>query len=122
LTRRIRGQAVYTTFLLTGDAADRADASCRYLGKKPSPWLDWQHDAISGNALDLGPLGTILIASAPYGTPVQSQELTTDAELAVVHLDERGRPRAAVMVRGSQLQVGEKRLIRGGKRREWMQI
>jgi hypothetical protein len=112
LTRRIRGQAVFTHFILTGDAAAIADARCRYLGNQSAAWLDWQHDGISANALDLGDLGTILVASAPYRAPVESPDLTTDAELAIVHLDARRKPGAWLMVRGNTLTVAGKRLRR----------
>src|SRR4029079_9082927 len=91
LTRRIRGRAVFTHFILIRDAARRTDATCRYLGDKPSAWLDWQHDGLSATALDLGEACTLLVASAPYGNPVGGPELATDAELAVVHLDGRGK-------------------------------
>ena len=115
LTRRIRGRAVFTHFILTRDVAAR----CRYLGANSSAWLDWQHDAISANSLNLGENGTILVASAPYRTPVKSDEVTTDAELAVVHLDGRGRPKHWLMVRGKSLVVGGKKLASGAKR-EWI--
>jgi hypothetical protein len=118
LTRRIRGQAVFTHFILTGKAADIADARCRYHGERSAAWLDWQHDGVSANALDLGDLGTLLVASAPHGVPVQSRELSTDAELAVVHLDARGRPGASIMVRGTQLAVAGKTLRRSRRKRE----
>lgn len=119
LTRRIRGRAVYTTFLLTGEAAGRSDARCRCLGTAPSGWLDWQRDGISANALDLGPLGTILIASAPDNASVMSDELTTDADLAVAHLDARGRVRSWIMVRGRKLAIKNRSLSTGRKLREW---
>jgi hypothetical protein len=119
LTRRIRGQAVFTHFILTGDAAHMTDARCQYLGTKRAYWLDWQHDGISANRLDIGSSGTLLVASAPYGTPVRSEELETDAELAVVHLDVRGRPKSWCMIRGSWLIAAWTRLDRCRKTCEW---
>jgi hypothetical protein len=119
LTRRIRGRAVFTHFILTGEAAGMTAARCRYLGSHAAPWLDWQHDGISANALDLDDLGTLLVASAPYDTPLESSDLATDAELAIGHLDRRGKPRAWMMVRGSHLAVGGKTLRRSrGRKRE----
>ena len=118
LTRRIRGQAVFTHFILTRDAARSADARCRYLGAKPSAWLDWQHDAISGNALDLGAQGTLVVASAPYRTPVQSDDIATDAELAVVHLDARRKIKSWAMIRGSNLVVAGRKVF-SGRKQEW---
>jgi hypothetical protein len=118
LTRRIRGQAVFTHFILTQQAARETDARCRYLGRKPSEWIDWQHDGHSGNALDLGTVGTLLVASAPYRAPVQSDELDTDAELAVVHLNAKGKLQSWMMIRGSKLTVRGRKLS-ASKRREW---
>jgi len=119
LTRRIRGEAVFTHFILTREAAQQTNARCRYLGQKPTVWLDWQREGISANALDLGPMGTILLTSAPYGTPVQPSELTTDAELAIVHLDPRGKIKSWAMARGSKLTVAGKRIQSSAKKREW---
>jgi hypothetical protein len=116
LTRRIRGQAVFSHFILTGDAAGMTDARCRYLGGNSSSWLDWQHDGISANALDLGDLGTILVAAAPYGTTAQSDDLTTDAELAVVFLDSRGKPGSWLAVRGTHVTVRGTTLWRSRRR------
>ncbi|MEA2735957.1 MAG: hypothetical protein QOE14_2408, partial [Humisphaera sp.] len=42
LTRRIRGQAVFTHFILTGAAARDENARCRYIGGNGAAWLDWQ--------------------------------------------------------------------------------
>jgi hypothetical protein len=119
LTRRVRGQAVFTLFILTRDAARREQARCRYLGTKPSAWLDWQHDGLSANALDLGAQGTLLVASAPYRKKLASEELSTDAELAVVHLDQRGKVLNWIIARGSTLTAGGKTLAKG-RRREWV--
>ena len=118
LTRRIRGRAVFTHFILTGDAADMTDARCRHLAGAPASWLDWQHAGISANALDLGDLGTLLVASAPYDTPLRSDDLATDAELAVVHLDPRGKPGAWLLVRGTHLTVRGKQLWRSRRKRQ----
>jgi hypothetical protein len=118
LTRRIRGEAVLTNFLLTQDAA-RQPRRARYLGNKQSEWLDWQHDRISANALDLGQQGELIVASAPYGTPIESAQIETDAELAVVHLDARQRVKSWAMARGSRLLVAGKTLYLRWKR-EWM--
>ena len=119
LTRRVRGQAVFTHFILTRDAARHDRARCRYLGTKPAAWLDWQHDGLSANALDLGDQGTLLVASAPYRRRLASEELSTDAELAVVHLDPRGTVRTWLMARGSSLAVAGKTLAKG-RRRDWV--
>jgi hypothetical protein len=117
LTRRIRGQAVFTHFLLTRSAARQTNARCRYLGRKPAAWLDWQHDGISANALDLGDAGTLLLASAPYRQPLVADEITTDAELAIVHLDAGRKIKSWSMIRGSRLVVAGKTLV-SGRRRE----
>ncbi|MEX0776104.1 MAG: heparinase II/III family protein [Phycisphaeraceae bacterium] len=118
LVRRIRGEAVFSHFILTGEAAANRKARCRYLGGTPGDWLEWQSEGISANALDLGEAGTLLVACAPYGKPVESDELSTDAELAVVHLDSAGKVKAWAMVRGGQLTVAGKRLGHG-RAREW---
>ena len=119
LTRRIRGRAVFTHFILTREAAARHEACCRYLGGNTTAWLDWQHDRISANSLELGPVGTLLVASAPYGTPVRSAELSTDAELAVVHVDARQKVKSWAMLRGRALTVRRQSLA-ARCRREWM--
>jgi hypothetical protein len=121
LTRRIRGQAVFTHFLLTGDAARQESARCRPLGDAPAAWLDWQRAGVSANALDLRKFGTLLVASAPYGTPVRTAELSTDAELAVVHLDPRGKPNSWALIRGTRLATGDHPLWRG-RLREWVSM
>ena len=118
LTRRIRGQAVFTHFILTRDAARHASTQCRYIGAKRAPWLDWQDDGISANALDLGEQGTLLVASAPYRKALASDEFSTDAELAVVHRDARGRVKSWAMSHGGRLAVSGKTL-RKGARRDW---
>ena len=118
LIRRVRGQAVFKHFILTREAARQEQPRCRYLGTKPSAWLDWQYDGLSANALDLGGHGTLLVGSAPYGRKLASEELSTDAELAVVHLDRRGKVRTWVMARGSTLSVAGKTLAKG-RRRDW---
>jgi len=118
LTRRIRGEAVFTHFILTRDAVRQSEPRCRYLGTRASAWLDWQHDGFSANSLDLGSQSTLLVASAPYGRTLESPELTTDAELAVAYLDSRGKPRCWIMARGTTLTVG-KRTLTQGKRRDW---
>jgi hypothetical protein len=92
------------------------DARCRNLGNQSAAWLDWQHDGISANALDLGDLGTVLVASAPYGAPLQSPDFTTDAELAVVHLDSRGKTGAWLAVRGTHVAVRGKQLWRSRRK------
>ncbi|MGB7157009.1 MAG: heparinase II/III family protein [Tepidisphaeraceae bacterium] len=115
LTRRVRGQAVFTHFILTRDAARNAHARARYLGPKPSAWLAWQHDGLSANAIELGEQGSLLVASAPYRRKLESPELMTDAELAVVHLDARGKAKSWIMLRGTRLASGRKRLATGKK-------
>jgi hypothetical protein len=117
LTRRIRGECVFTHFILTRDAARNADARCRYLGTRSSAWLDWQHDAISANSLDLGDLGTILVASCPYRNTAESEVVSTNAELAVLHLDRHRKIRSWAMARGSRLRVDGKSLA--NQRCEW---
>ncbi len=119
LTRRVRGHAVFTHFILTQHAAKTENARCRYLGDRASAWLDWQHDGFSANVLDLGEAGALLVAGAPYGTPVRSAELQTDAELAVVHLSPRGKIQSWSLIRGSRLIVAGK-TIYSGRRREWL--
>jgi hypothetical protein len=119
LTRRVRGEAVFTHFILTREATRNEAVRARYLGAKPSAWLDWQHDGLSANALDLGEIGTLFVASAPYRKVVTSEELSTDAELAVVHLDGRGKVKSWAMARGGKLVAGGKTLA-SGKKREWI--
>ena len=118
LTRRVRGEAVFTHFILTGDAARLSEPRCRYLGTNPSAWLDWQHDGLSANRLELGAQGTLLVASTQYGRKLKSPELTTDAELAVVHLDRRGRLQSWTLARGKTLAIGD-RTLSNGRRRDW---
>jgi hypothetical protein len=119
LTRRIRGQCVFTHFILTRDAARHTDTRCRYLGNKPSDWLDWQHDGISANALTLGgDAGTLLVAAAPYDNSIESDDIATDAELAIVHLDAHGKVKSWAILRGSRLSVAGRKLTKG-KRRDW---
>ncbi len=121
LTRRIRGQAVFTHFILTGDSAAQHDARCHYLGSKAARSLEWQSDGVSANALDLGHMGTLLLASSPYGAALHSDVLATDAELAVVHLDSRHRVRCGAMVRGTSVTIAGQNLY-SGRRREWFTL
>jgi hypothetical protein len=115
LTRRQQGPSVFSTFLLT-----RGAGTARYLGCTAAKEGYRQHEGISANAIDLGPPGRLLLASCPYGAALESTELSTDAELAVVLLDRRGARKAWAMARGSRLAVGGRMLVRGRKR-EWLQ-
>ncbi|MCL2639816.1 MAG: heparinase II/III family protein [Phycisphaerales bacterium] len=118
LTRRIRGSGVFATFFLTHCNVDTP--SLRYLGVKPSALFDWHHDALTAHRLDLGNAGSVLLASAPFGKKLESSEMATDAELAVVLLDAKGKVRSWGMARGSNLVVGGRTLQRG-RVREWTQ-
>jgi hypothetical protein len=116
LTRRTRGDVVQTNFIVTGGADGlSAPPEARYLGKQASEWMSWQRDGVSAHALDLGPHGTVLLASCPYGKPLECDELTTDAELAVVLLDAKGKVDAWAVARGSKLGVKGKKLLTGRK-------
>lgn len=119
LSRRIQGPAVFTHFFVTQPARDLpAVPRARYLGRRPAAWLFQQHDGFSAHALDLGRHGTLYVASCPYGRPLEHPELATDAELAVVHLDGRGKLAAWAMARGSRLSAGGRKLYLG-KRADW---
>jgi hypothetical protein len=118
LTRRIRGEAVFATFLLT--QAGSADSAAEYLGTTQATYFDWQREGVSANRLSLGEAGTILLASAPFGERVSHADLATDADLAVVLLNNRGKVKHFAMARGSSLVVGGKTLLKG-KRKEWVQ-
>ena len=120
LARTIRGPAAFSTFMLThADSLDQRALRARYLGGKPSEWFNWQPEGISANALDLGAQGSVLIAACPYGRKLESADLSTDAELAVVLLSPEGKVRDWAMARGSSLIVRGKKLV-AGKQREFM--
>ena len=119
LTRTTRGPAVFTTFLLTGGADGfTAAPTPRYLGKQASEWFGWQPEALSANALDLGPHGSLFVASCPYGKALESDELSTDADLAVVWVTPQGKVKAWGAAYGSKLLYKGKRLL-GGKQVKW---
>jgi hypothetical protein len=118
LTRRIRGEAVFTTFLLTH--AGSAESRAKYLGQSQATYFDWQHEALSVNSLDLGDKGTLLIGSCPFGKTLSGPDLATDAELAVVLLGANHRPKAWAVARGGSLAINGKTLLKG-KEREWSQ-
>jgi hypothetical protein len=119
LTRQTRGPVVFTNFIITGGADGFGRApEARYLGAKPSPWMTWQSDGHSAHALDLGRNGTLLLASCPYGKPLVSDDLETDAELAVVLLDANGKLKSWALARGSKLTVRGKKLL-SGRKVEW---
>jgi hypothetical protein len=117
LTRRIRGDGVFSTFLLTH--CDKEAAPIGYLGTKPSAFFDWHHEAISANKVHLGERGSMLVASAPFGKKVESAQIQTDAELAVVLLEQSGKVRSWGMARGSHLSVGG-RVLHHDRVREWL--
>ena len=119
LTRRVEGPAVFATFVLTTPAARAAAIEPRYLGSKPGEWKYRQHDGLSAHVLDLGGLGSLLLASCPYGMPLRSPEMTTDAQLAVVWMDSKRKPRGWSLVKGSHLVVGGRKLA-AGRRHEWL--
>ncbi|HYE07600.1 MAG TPA: heparinase II/III family protein [Planctomycetota bacterium] len=115
LTRRIEGPSAFITGLITG----HVDApGARYLGSRPQAEGFRQHDALAADAIDLGARGTLYVATCPYRTPLETPELATDAELAVAHVDARGRVAAWAMARGSSLRVG-KRTLAKGRRAPW---
>ncbi|MBA2482554.1 MAG: heparinase II/III family protein, partial [Planctomycetes bacterium] len=116
LSRRLRGPAVFTNFILTrGGTGLTVPPVAQYLGTKPADWYGWQPEGISAHRLDLGIHGSVLIASCPFGKAVQHADLATDAELAVVLLDAKGSVRSWAMARGSRLAVRGKSLVRGAK-------
>jgi hypothetical protein len=119
LTRRIQGPSVFTTFLLTHAARGSiAHAVPLYLGKNPAKALYQQHDALSAHSLDLPNGETLLLASCPYKTPLESELMQTDAELAVAILDQKGNPKYWALARGSKLQIKGKK-ITAGRKRDW---
>lgn len=115
LTRRIEGPSAFITALLTG-AVESPRA--RYLGAEPQREGFGQHDGLAADAIDLGQRGTVLIATCPYRKPLDHAEFATDAELAVAHLDARGRVVAWAMARGSYLRIGTK-TVASGRRTPW---
>ena len=119
LSRRSRGPIVFTNFILTGGADGLTHApEAKYLGTKPSEWMTWQSDGLSAHSIDLGKNGTLLLASCPYGKPLVSKDLSTDAELAVVLLDAKGKVKSWAVARGSKLSVRGKKLL-AGRKVEW---
>jgi hypothetical protein len=118
LTRRVRGPAVFATFMLTqaGDGSSAAE----YLGKSQAAYFDWQREGVAADRLSLGDKGTLWIASCPFEQTVEHPELATDAELAVVWQDPRGKVKAWGMARGTSLVVGGRKLFKG-KKKEWVQ-
>ncbi|MCW8129319.1 MAG: heparinase II/III family protein [Planctomycetota bacterium] len=119
LTRRIQGPSVFTNFLITRPSMDVPSVpSARYLGSEPARWLFQQHEGLSAHALDLGRHGTLYVASCPYGKTLEHAELATDAELAVVLADARGKNTAWCMAKGSRLRVRGRKLY-AGKRSDW---
>jgi hypothetical protein len=118
LTRRMQGPSVFTNFILTHGASAKRSPVARYLGKSPSKAFFQQHEGLSAHAVDLGERGTLLVASCPYGKPLECAELTTDAELAVVVLDAKGAVQHFAMARGSNLKVHGKNLA-GNRKRDW---
>jgi hypothetical protein len=116
LSRQTRGAVVFTNFIITHGADGLSSPpQARYLGKQPSEWMGWQYEGLSAHALDLGPNGTVLLASCPYGKPLVCDEMETDAELAVAHLDTHGKVKAWAVAKGSKLTVRGKKLLSGRK-------
>ena len=116
LTRRIEGPAVFTTFLITRPATSlHRPPGARYLGAHRAKKLFQQHDALSANVLDLGKSGTLFIVSCPYGVNLDTPEISTDAELAVVILNPQGSVSSWRLARGSRLAVHGRVLARGRK-------
>ncbi|MGH7144655.1 MAG: heparinase II/III domain-containing protein [Planctomycetota bacterium] len=116
LGRQVRGDVVFATFVLTHAGREaKTVPTARYLGVTPAPWMGWQTDGYTANALDLGAHGTLYVASCPYHRPVESKEFSTDGELAVVHLDRRGGVVAWALARGSRLVVRGRSLFKGKK-------
>ena len=119
LIRRVRGPAVFTTFILTHGAQGLPRApEPRYLGATPCASFGWQKDAVSAHALDLGPHGRVLLAACPFKKPLENAELSTDAELAVVLQDANGKTKAWAAARASRLAIGGKPVFKG-KKSEW---
>jgi hypothetical protein len=118
LTRRIRGNGVFATFLLT--QAGGSESAAENLGGAPATYFDWQRAGFSAQRLDLGKAGTVLLASAPFGRLAATDALSTDADLAVVLLAPSGKVRSWAMARGSSLTVAGKTIVKG-KKKEWVQ-
>ncbi len=118
LTRRIQGPAVFTNFIFTQPCAGSFTPHAIYLGSKSAKSEYQQHEAFSAHEVGLGEHGTLFVASCPYGKNLDSPELATDGELAVVHLDVRGVVKSWVLARGSKLFVRGKKLTTGRKR-DW---
>lgn len=119
VTRRTQGPTVFTNFLLTRPAIGR-EPSIRYLGKNPSKAFYQQHEPISAHELDLGPAGRLLIAACPYGQALESDAMSTDAQLAVILTDGRGRVRTWALANGSRLSCNGRQLAKG-KKKQWAQ-
>ncbi|HTL53130.1 MAG TPA: heparinase II/III family protein, partial [Planctomycetota bacterium] len=116
LTRIQQGPSVFSTVILTGGAKGLTETPvAHYLGQRPARAEFRQHEGISANEYDLGPNGTLLLGSAPYGNPVQHEMFSTDAELAVAHLDAGGKIQAWCIAKGSYLAVNGKTLVKGKK-------
>ena len=118
LTRRIQGPCVFTNFIFTQPCASGFTPTARYLGSHPAKPEYQQHEGFSAHAVNLGEHGTLLVASCPYKKPLDTPEFSTDAELAVAHLDATGAVKSWALARGSKLTVGGKKLA-GGKARDW---
>jgi hypothetical protein len=118
LTRRIQGPSVFTNFILTHGASDVKSPIARYLGKSAAKTMYQQHEGFSAHAVELGARGTLLVASCPYGKALDCPDLSTDAELAVVVLDNKGDVQNFAMARGTTLKIRGKNMV-GGRKRDW---
>jgi hypothetical protein len=118
LTRRIEGPAVFTTFLLTQPARGMKSARAEYLAEHPAKWCFRQHDGISAHMLDLRSHGKLYVASCPYGRAFESNEFSTDAELAVALRLPSGKLACWALARGSRFTCNGKRLV--CRRAEWV--
>jgi hypothetical protein len=68
--------------------------------------------------VELGARGTLLVASCPYRKALDCADLSTDAELAVVVLDDKGDVQNFAMARGTTLKVRGKNMV-SGRKRDW---
>ncbi|HEY3322537.1 MAG TPA: heparinase II/III family protein [Planctomycetota bacterium] len=118
LTRRQEGPSVFSTFLVTQPSASlNVPPVARYLGAKKAKAKFKQHDGLSANVVDLGATGSLWLASCPYGKPLESKEMSTDAELAVAIVNKSGRVEAWAAVRGSHFSLNGEKLLK--EKAEW---
>ncbi|NRA40182.1 MAG: hypothetical protein HRU15_18700, partial [Planctomycetes bacterium] len=90
--RRIRGQAVFSTFYATGDnAALTIPNAVTCLNTEPSPYMAFQREACSLHEIKTQSGISFTIAAAPFDTNIKHADISSDADLVIVVRNKQGK-------------------------------